>query len=160
VSHTELLPKPEPPRRLEMFTGAGRRQWTFEQKARLSRELRSIVLSPCPRQEFVKARGGPEIHEFAENVGQISLGVDSLKFCRLDRRCKASPIGCAFIVSGEETGTGVHCLPVSSLARAAAVGSTWSTPAAIRGHSTGATSRTCSWAGGVASVSAASISTR
>jgi transposase len=38
VSDTELLPKskPEPARRLEVFTGAGRRRaWTAEQKARI-----------------------------------------------------------------------------------------------------------------------------
>jgi DNA invertase Pin-like site-specific DNA recombinase len=75
------------------------------------------------------------------------------------RRCSL-PTPTAGAATRSPDGADMHCLPVSSLARAAAIGSTWSTPAAIRGHSTGATSRTCSWAGGVASVSAASISTR
>jgi hypothetical protein len=98
------LPKLEPPRRREVVTGADRRwQWTSEQKALLSRERRSIVLNPCPRQEFVETGGGPEVHEFGEDVGQIGLGIDSLKFCGLDQRRKASPIGCSFIVTGEET---------------------------------------------------------
>ena len=41
MSDTELLPKskPEPVRRLEVFTGAGRRRaWTAEQKARIVAE--------------------------------------------------------------------------------------------------------------------------
>jgi transposase len=43
MSETELLPKPkrepEPVRRLEVFTGAGRRRrWTAEQKARIVAE--------------------------------------------------------------------------------------------------------------------------
>jgi hypothetical protein len=37
MSDTELFlkPKPEPVRRLEVFTGAGRGRWTAEQKARI-----------------------------------------------------------------------------------------------------------------------------
>jgi transposase len=41
MSDTELLPKPnpEPVRRLEVFTGSGRRRaWTAEQKARIVAE--------------------------------------------------------------------------------------------------------------------------
>jgi transposase len=39
MSNTELLLKSEPPRRLEVFTGTGRRrQWTSEQKARIIAE--------------------------------------------------------------------------------------------------------------------------
>jgi transposase len=39
MSDTELLPKSEPVRRLEVFTGAGRRRrWTAEQKARIVAE--------------------------------------------------------------------------------------------------------------------------
>jgi transposase len=39
MSDTELLPKSEPVRRLEVFTGAGRRRaWTIEQKARIVAE--------------------------------------------------------------------------------------------------------------------------
>src|SRR5215204_2289580 len=39
MSDTELLPKSEPVRRLEVFTGAGRRRrWTAEQKARIIAE--------------------------------------------------------------------------------------------------------------------------
>jgi hypothetical protein len=36
MSDTELLLRPEPPGRLDVFTGSGpRRQWTSEQKARV-----------------------------------------------------------------------------------------------------------------------------
>jgi transposase len=39
MSDTELLVKPEAPRRLEVFTGTGRRrQWTSKQKARIIAE--------------------------------------------------------------------------------------------------------------------------
>jgi transposase len=39
MSDTELLPKSEPVRRLEVFTGAGRRRsWSAEQKARIVAE--------------------------------------------------------------------------------------------------------------------------
>jgi len=39
MSDTELLPKAEPVRRLEVFTGAGRRRaWTADQKARIIAE--------------------------------------------------------------------------------------------------------------------------
>src|SRR5438309_934611 len=39
MSDTELLPKSEPVRRLEVFTGAGRRRrWMAEQKARIVAE--------------------------------------------------------------------------------------------------------------------------
>lgn len=39
MSDTELMPKPEPVRRLEIFTGAGRRRsWSAEQKARIVTE--------------------------------------------------------------------------------------------------------------------------
>jgi transposase len=38
MSDTELLLKSEPPRRLEVFTGAGRRRWTAEQKAQIVAE--------------------------------------------------------------------------------------------------------------------------
>jgi len=47
-------------------------------------------------------------------------------------------------------GVDARCWLVSSAARAAVVGSAFSTPVAIRGRSTGANSRTCSWVSGVA----------
>jgi transposase len=46
VSDTELLLKPEPPRRLEVFTGTGRRrQWTLKQKARIIAECNEFGAS-------------------------------------------------------------------------------------------------------------------
>jgi transposase len=50
MSDTELLPKPkpEPARRLEVFTGAGhRRAWTMEQKARIVAESYDSGESVC-----------------------------------------------------------------------------------------------------------------
>jgi transposase len=50
MSDTELLhePKPEPVRRLEVFTGAGRRRrWTAEEKARIVAETYAGVESVC-----------------------------------------------------------------------------------------------------------------
>jgi transposase len=50
VSDTELLPKskPEPVRRLEVFTGTGRRRrWTAEQKARIVAESHEGGESVC-----------------------------------------------------------------------------------------------------------------
>jgi transposase len=46
MSDTELLLKSEPPRRLEVFTGAGRcRSWTPEQKAQIVAECGEISAS-------------------------------------------------------------------------------------------------------------------
>jgi transposase len=46
MSDTELLLKSEPPRRLEVFTGAGRRRsWTPEQKAQIVAECGEIGAS-------------------------------------------------------------------------------------------------------------------
>ena len=48
MSDSELLPKSEPVRRLEVFTGAGRRRnWTAEQKARIVAESRAGVETVC-----------------------------------------------------------------------------------------------------------------
>src|SRR5438105_2334924 len=50
MSDTELLhePKPEPARRLEVFTGAGRRRrWTAEQKARIVAETYESGETAC-----------------------------------------------------------------------------------------------------------------
>jgi transposase len=48
MSDTELLPKSEPVRRLEVFTGAGRRRrWTAEEKARIVAETCDPEASVC-----------------------------------------------------------------------------------------------------------------
>jgi transposase len=48
MSDTELLPKSEPVRRLEVFTGAGRRRrWSAEQKARIIAESYAKGDSVC-----------------------------------------------------------------------------------------------------------------
>lgn len=48
MSDPELLPVPEPPRRLEIFTGAGRRRaWSAEAKARIVAESQAASASVC-----------------------------------------------------------------------------------------------------------------
>ena len=48
MSDPELLPVSEPPRRLEIFTGAGRRRtWSAEAKARIVAESRAAGVSVC-----------------------------------------------------------------------------------------------------------------
>jgi transposase len=48
MSDPELLPVSEPPRRLEIFTGAGRRRtWSSEAKARIVAESRAAGVSVC-----------------------------------------------------------------------------------------------------------------
>ena len=72
MSDTELLAKPEPVRRLEVFTGAGRRRnWPAEQKARIVAEsyesgetvcavarLRSIAPPHTPKTEPARQSRG------------------------------------------------------------------------------------------------------
>lgn len=71
MSDTELMPKSEPVRRLEIFTGAGRRRsWSGEQKAAIVAESLTGTDSVCsvarrhgltPQQLFTwrrQARGG------------------------------------------------------------------------------------------------------
>jgi transposase len=53
MSDTELLPKSEPVRRLEVFTGVGRRRaWTAEQKLRIVAEsyANGETVSAVPRR--------------------------------------------------------------------------------------------------------------
>jgi transposase len=48
MSDTDVLPKSEPVRRLEVFTGAGRRRrWTAEQKERIVAETYASEASVC-----------------------------------------------------------------------------------------------------------------
>jgi transposase len=49
MSDTELLLKSEAPRRLEVFTGAGRRRsWTAEHKAQIVAERLGRLSAPLP----------------------------------------------------------------------------------------------------------------
>jgi transposase len=49
MSDIELLPKSEPVRRLEVFTGAGRRRsWSVEQKAQIIAESQESGETVCP----------------------------------------------------------------------------------------------------------------
>src|ERR1700739_2556864 len=54
------------------------------------------------RHEFVEARGRPQVDEFGEDVGEVGLRVDAIKFTGLNERSDASPVLRALIVTGEE----------------------------------------------------------
>jgi transposase-like protein len=86
MSETELLPKPkrepEPVRRLEVFTGAGRRRrWTAEQKARIvaeSYESGETVCAVARRhgltpQQLFGWRRHTRLAEDADNKGGIAF---------------------------------------------------------------------------------------
>ena len=50
MSDTELMPKPEPVRRLEIFTGAGRgRSWSVEKGAIVAESLTGRRIGLCGR---------------------------------------------------------------------------------------------------------------
>jgi transposase len=117
VSDTELLPKPkpEPVRRLEVFTGAGRRRsWTAEQKAQIvaesysSGEKVSAVARRhglTPQQLFGWRRDGRQISErqCRENCPAFTPVV--VEPCRApDAIAPAVPVGCVIeIVVGAAT---------------------------------------------------------
>ena len=89
---------------------------------------------------WVRGRYSSRIITRATSVGRSTNAI---------RRCsRATPTAGLGTRSLDEAGA--PCWPVSSAVRAAVVGSAFSTPVAIRGRSTGANSRTCSWASGVA----------
>ena len=59
--------------------------------------------SPGPWEEFVEAVVRPEIDETGEDIGEIGLALDAVKFATLDQRGKDGPIFGAIIVPGEES---------------------------------------------------------
>src|SRR6266568_1776398 len=50
----------------------------------------------------VEARGGPEIDELGEHVGEVGLRIDAVQFAGFDERSNAGPVLRALIVTGEE----------------------------------------------------------
>ena len=71
-----------------------------------------------------------------------------LSACRRSRCSRVTPTAGLGTRSPDEAGA--PCWPVSSAVHAAVDGSAFYTPVAIRGRSTDASSRTCSWVSGVA----------
>jgi len=78
-----------------------RRPYERYDKPWLSREANSVLLCPGPRQQFIEFLRGPAIDELCEDVGQISLRVNAVKFCGLDQRRETCPVDRALVVAGE-----------------------------------------------------------
>src|SRR5580693_1715024 len=51
-----------------------------------------VGFGPCPRHEFVDARGGPEIDEPVEDVGDIGLRFDIVELASFNQRSDAGPV--------------------------------------------------------------------
>jgi transposase len=118
VSDTELLPKPNPApvRRLEVFTGAGRRRsWPAEQKAQIvaesyaSGEKVSAVARRhglTPQQLFGWRRDGRQISERQGGENCPAFTPVVVEPCRAQRDAiaPAVPVGCVIeIVVGAAT---------------------------------------------------------
>ena len=82
-------------------TRVTRRPYGRYDKPWLSREPNSVLLFPGPRQQVIEFLHGPAIDELGEDVGQISLGIDAVKFCGLDQRRKTCPVDRALVVASE-----------------------------------------------------------
>ena len=61
-----------------------------------------VSFGPCPWHEFVDARGGPEIDEPVEDVGDVGLRLDVVELARLDQRGDAGPVFGPLVMAGEE----------------------------------------------------------
>ena len=61
-----------------------------------------VSFGPCPRHEFVDARGGPEIDELVEDVGDVGLRLDVVELARLDQRRDAGPVFGPLVMTSEE----------------------------------------------------------
>src|SRR6266851_8891975 len=87
MSDTELLPKPstEPVRRLEVFTGSGRRRaWTAAQKAQIVAESYEGGETVCAVDG---AAGGPEVHQgLAKDILADALEDEALDLGRRGKR--------------------------------------------------------------------------
>src|ERR1700675_4652648 len=75
-----------------------------------------LGLCPRPRHKLVQARGGPEIDELGQHVGEIGLRVDAVQFAALDERSDAGPVSRTLIVAGKKCVTAAEGnLPHSAL---------------------------------------------
>ena len=64
----------------------------IQDRSSSSGEASSAVGSPGPGHQFVQTGGRPEIDQFGEDVGQISLRLDAAELCCLDERSNAGPV--------------------------------------------------------------------
>ena len=61
-----------------------------------------VGFGPCPRHEFVDARGGPEIDEPVEAVGDTRLRFDIVELASFNQRSDAGPVFGSLVMAGEE----------------------------------------------------------
>ena len=61
-----------------------------------------VGFGPCPRHEFVDARGGPEIDEPVEAVGDTGLRFDIVELASFNQRSDAGPVFGSLVMAGEE----------------------------------------------------------
>ena len=61
-----------------------------------------MLCCPGPGHQIVETRGGPEIDQFGEHVGEIGLRIDAVQFAGLDERRDASPVLRSLVMTCEE----------------------------------------------------------
>ena len=74
----------------------------IQDRSSSSGETSCALGSPGPRHQFVQTGGRPEIDQFGEDVGQISLRLDAAELCCLDERSNAGPVLRALIMPREQ----------------------------------------------------------
>jgi hypothetical protein len=57
---------------------------------------------PGPGHEFVETRGGPQIDELGEHVGEVGLRIDAVQLAGFDERGDTGPVLRTLIVAGEQ----------------------------------------------------------
>jgi hypothetical protein len=66
-----------------------------DQAARRAR----VLVGPGPRQQFIEFLHWPAIDQLGEDIGQISLRVDSVNLCGLDQRSETRPVDRPLLVT-------------------------------------------------------------
>ena len=74
----------------------------IQDRSSSSGETSCALGSPGPRHQFVQTGGRPEIDQFGEDVGQISLRLDAAELAGLDQRSDAGPVLRALIMPREQ----------------------------------------------------------
>src|ERR1700741_4773982 len=74
----------------------------IQDRSSSSGETSCALGSPGPRHQFVQTGGRPEIDQFGEDVGQISLRLDAAELCCLDERSNAGPVLRALIMPRDQ----------------------------------------------------------
>ena len=57
---------------------------------------------PGPWHELVETRGGPQVDQFCEHVGEVCLRIDAVQFTGFNERSDTGPIFGPVIVASEE----------------------------------------------------------